>query len=176
MRFIHLVAVFPLFLYQAATALTESGFAVSQEYGLEKRGPAPAAGADGVCFVYTVQQGDTCANVAESHSVSTSDIDRWNTGSWSWRGCTNIMQGDFVCLSSGALPMPIALPNAVCGPQMPGSIRPENYADLASLNPCPSAQCVSLVFESSSPWSVLTISTVFSLVSMWNFIGLLQPR
>jgi hypothetical protein len=145
MKFIHLIAVSSQFLFSVTTASVLGSFAVSRQSGLGRRDAAPVPGADGVCFTYTVQEGDTCDKVAESHSVSTSDIETWNTGSWGWRGCTKIMQGDFVCLSSGALPMPVALPNAVCGPQMPGSIRPQNYADLASLNPCFSGQCVSLM-------------------------------
>ena len=95
---------------------------------------------------------ETCAKIAESYSVSVSDIETWNTGSWGWSGCSNIAQGDFVCLSSGALPMPKALPNAVCGPQVPGTMRPANYADLASVNPCPMGQCVSIIFVILLSW------------------------
>lgn len=54
------------------------------------------------------------------------------------------MQGDFICLGPGAIPMPVALPNAKCGPQVVGTGRPANMGDLASLNPCPSKdECVS---------------------------------
>lgn len=142
MKLICLVTVC-LFWLQTATALSERTFGGYQGNEHTKR-DAPVAGGDGICFTYTVQWEDSCAKIAESHSVSVSDIELWNTGSWGWSGCANIAQGDFVCLSSGALPMPKALPNAVCGPQVPGAMRPANYADLPSVNPCPMGQCVSI--------------------------------
>lgn len=146
MNSIRLFSVF-LFWLQTVTASTEPH---------TKRG-APVAGADGICFTYTVQWGENCAKIAESHSVSVSDIEVWNTGSWGWSGCPNIAQGDFVCLSSGALPMPKALPNAVCGPQVPGTMRPTDYADLSSVNPCPKGQCVSI--------PIVTLVRVFGVYS-----------
>ncbi|KAJ5561992.1 hypothetical protein N7461_000753 [Penicillium sp. DV-2018c] len=102
---------------------------------------APVPGADGICYTYTIQQGDTCATLSDRYQITTANIEAWNTGSWDWRGCTKMQQGDFICLSTGAFPMPVALPQATCGPQVPGTARPDNYANLASLNPCPSDQC-----------------------------------
>ena len=66
---------------------------------------------------------------------------------WGWNGCGHLEQGSFICLSNGKAPMPMALPQAICGPQVPGTARPSNMADLASLNPCPSAECVSPLFR-----------------------------
>ena len=45
-------------------------------------------------------------------------------------------------------PMPVALPHATCGPQVPGTVRPKKYSDLASLNLCPANQCVSILRNS----------------------------
>lgn len=67
-----------------------------------------------------------------------------------------------ICLGPGAIPMPVALPGPVCGPQVIGTGRPGNMDDLANLNPSPSTdECVSLSFFfvssvpflSSSFWS-----------------------
>ncbi|CAI7567680.1 unnamed protein product [Penicillium bialowiezense] len=85
--------------------------------------------------------------MAGMYSVSVADIETWNIGSWGWKGCSEIKLGDFVCVSSGALPMPKALPDAVCGPQTPGATRPANYADLASVKPCLPSNCCSRWFQ-----------------------------
>lgn len=127
-----------------ATAQSGRSFGDSHGHSLNKRAPLAPDG-DGICYTYTIQEGDTCAKLAQRYQVTTSNIETWNVGSWGWPGCAKIKQGDFVCLSSGALPMPVALPNAVCGPQVPGTRRPIKYSDLASLNPCPSTQCVSVI-------------------------------
>lgn len=133
-----------LLFVHIATAQSGHGFGDSHGHSLKKRG-AFAPGGDGICYTYTIQEGDTCAKLAEYYKITTKNIETWNVGSWGWPGCAKIKQGDFVCLSSGALPMPVALPHAVCGPQVPGTRRPGNYADLASLNRCPSNQCVSVI-------------------------------
>ncbi|KAF4770863.1 hypothetical protein HAV15_012874 [Penicillium sp. str.  len=130
-----------LFLVHLATAQSGHGFGDSHGHSLNKRSPL-APGADGICYTYIIQEHDTCARLAERYQITTSNIETWNVGSWGWPGCARLKQGDFVCLSSGALPMPVALPNAVCGPQVPGTQRPAKYGDLASLNPCPSNQCL----------------------------------
>ncbi|CRL19484.1 Chitin-binding, type 1 [Penicillium camemberti] len=129
-----------LLLVRIATAQSGHGFGGSHGHSLNKRSPL-APGGDGICYTYIIQEHDTCARLAERYQITTSNIETWNVGSWGWPGCARLKQGDFVCLSSGALPMPVALPNAVCGPQVPGTQRPAKYGDLASLNPCPSNQC-----------------------------------
>ncbi|KAJ5185613.1 Peptidoglycan-binding Lysin subgroup [Penicillium cf. griseofulvum] len=138
MTYIHLF-ISLLLVYLAAA---QSAHAASKSHGhsLTKR-DAPVPSANGVCYTYTIQRGDTCAKIAERHQITTSNIETWNIGAWGWSGCDKVKQGDFVCLSSGALPMPVALPRATCGPQVPGTRRPGNYVDLASLNPCSSNQC-----------------------------------
>ncbi|KAJ5951095.1 uncharacterized protein N7479_009508 [Penicillium vulpinum] len=133
-----------LSLLFAHIVAAQSGHASGDSHGhsLNKRA-APVPGANGVCYTYTIQRGDTCAILAQRYLITTSNIEAWNTGAWDWAGCGKVKQGDFVCLSSGSLPMPVALPRATCGPQVPGTRRPSNYADLASLNLCSSNQCCS---------------------------------
>lgn len=104
---------------------------------------APQANSNGLCYKYVVQAGETCSVIAQAHSITTADIETYNARSWAWPGCGQISQGSFICLSSGEPPMPVALPNAVCGPQVPGTARPNSWSDLGSLNPCAANECVS---------------------------------
>ncbi|KAJ5698869.1 hypothetical protein N7462_000874 [Penicillium macrosclerotiorum] len=97
-----------------------------------------SAGPDGICYTYVVQGGDTCARVTQKYHLTAADINQYNANNWLWKGCDLIAQGDFICLSPGDPPMPVALAAAVCGPQVPGTVRPSTWSDLASLNPCPS--------------------------------------
>ncbi|KAJ5494415.1 Peptidoglycan-binding Lysin subgroup [Penicillium fimorum] len=131
----------PLSLLLVHIAAAQSGHAGNSHGHSPTKRAAFAPGPDGICHTYTIQSGETCAMLAERYQITTSNIETWNTGAWDWSGCANVKQGDFVCLTSGSLPMPVALPHATCGPQVPGTRRPGEYSDLGSLNPCPSNQC-----------------------------------
>ncbi|KXG53226.1 Peptidoglycan-binding Lysin subgroup [Penicillium griseofulvum] len=102
---------------------------------------APKPTTDGYCFKYIIQGYDTCSLIAKKHSITEADIESFNKDTWAWLGCDRLYQGDFICLSAGKPPMPMALPQATCGPQVPGTVRPAKWADLAGLNPCPSSKC-----------------------------------
>ncbi|KAJ5169870.1 Peptidoglycan-binding Lysin subgroup [Penicillium coprophilum] len=104
---------------------------------------APVPTKDGFCFKYIIQGYDTCALIAQKHGITAADIESFNKDTWAWLGCRQLYQGDFICLSAGKPPMPMALPQATCGPQVPGTVRPSKWSDLAGLNPCPSSKCVS---------------------------------
>lgn len=97
----------------------------------------------GICPSYVTQASDTCSTIAQQFNITTDLLKDYNNGTWRWAGCEGLKQGTIICTGPGSPPMPVALPRATCGPQMPGSMRPKNFADLASLNPCPSNQCVS---------------------------------
>lgn len=103
----------------------------------------PRPDANGICFQYAVQEIDTCQSIAEAHQITAADIETYNTAVWRWTGCANIKQGELLCLSPGEPMMPVALPQATCGPQVPGTARPDNYARMSTLNPCPASACVS---------------------------------
>lgn len=108
---------------------------------------SPQKGSDGICHTYVVQGPDTCASIAQAFGITEKDIETFNADTFSWKGCDKMYQGIFICLSSGAPPMPMAFEGATCGPQVPGTIRPSNIADIDSLNPCPSGKCVSDSFQ-----------------------------
>ncbi|KAJ5779772.1 hypothetical protein N7457_007492 [Penicillium paradoxum] len=104
---------------------------------------APQPDTNGLCASYIIQGYDTCKLIAKAHGITEADIERFNKNTWSWLGCRQLYQGDFICVSTGNPPMPMALPHATCGPQVPGTVRPKNWADLAGLNPCAAPQCCS---------------------------------
>ncbi|KAJ9485596.1 hypothetical protein VN97_g7750 [Penicillium thymicola] len=135
---------------------------------------APQADSYGICYKYAVQAGETCSAIAQAHSITTANIETYNARSWAWPGCGQISQGSFICLSPGEPPMPVALPNAVCGPQVPGTARPNSWSDLGSLNPCAANECVSREFETLSLSSISNILTVLLVGSLWNHFGLLH--
>ena len=110
---------------------------------LVPRADPPTADARGICYSYPVQATDTCQSIAQAHQITAADIEKYSAGVWGWKGCDHMKQGDLICLSAGEPVMPVALPHATCGPQVPGTARPLNYAILSSLNPCASGQCVS---------------------------------
>ncbi|KAJ6064152.1 hypothetical protein N7499_012832 [Penicillium canescens] len=110
--------------------------------------PAPLPGTDGICYTYIVQGQDTCTSIGKQHSITMADIEAFNKNSWEWLGCDKpLYQGAFICLSAGAAPMPVALPQATCGPQVPGTTRPSNFDLLGALNPCPNKECC-------APWGI----------------------
>ncbi|KAJ5963364.1 uncharacterized protein N7479_003240 [Penicillium vulpinum] len=104
---------------------------------------APRATTDGLCAKYVVQTGESCAMIAKANSITVADIETYNAQTWGWPGCQNILQGASICISSGDPLMPITLPDAICGPQVPGTKRPNNWSDLGSLNPCADNECCS---------------------------------
>lgn len=103
----------------------------------------PQADSNGICYKDVVQAAETCSVIAQAHSITTADIETYNTRGWAWIGCGQIPQGDFICLSTGEPPMPVTLPNAVCSHQVPGTPRPNIWSELGSLNPCLENECVS---------------------------------
>ncbi|KAJ5592330.1 hypothetical protein N7537_009234 [Penicillium hordei] len=97
----------------------------------------------GYCYAYTIRDGDTCAKIAKGYKITETKIETWNTHTTAWYGCNKLQVGGQVCLSEGQPPMPVAIGDAVCGPQVPGTARPKLWTEIASLNPCPAGQCCS---------------------------------
>ncbi|KAJ5519980.1 Peptidoglycan-binding Lysin subgroup [Penicillium fimorum] len=95
------------------------------------------------CYTHTVRSGDSCAKIAEGYKVTTANIETWNTNTTAWYGCSDLQDGGQVCISKGEPPMPVAISNAVCGPQVPGTGRPRMSFMIPTLNPCPAGQCCS---------------------------------
>jgi GH18 family chitinase len=68
-------------------------------------------------------------------------IETLNKKTWGWAGCKNLQPGQKICLSKGDPPMPAPVANAICGPQVPGTMRPTDGTALKDLNPCPLSVC-----------------------------------
>ncbi|KAH8429504.1 uncharacterized protein LDX57_007166 [Aspergillus melleus] len=104
----------------------------------------PKPGPDGSCAAYNVVGQDTCAKIAAEYSLSVSDLEDFNKGTWGWAGCNNLMLGTKMCLSKGSPPLPGEISNAVCGPQVPGTKSPGKDQKLADLNPCKLNACCNI--------------------------------
>ncbi|KAJ5364252.1 class V chitinase-like protein, partial [Penicillium cataractarum] len=100
-----------------------------------------------VCNTYTVKSGDYCDSIISKYAISVTELESYNSRTWGWSGCNALQSGRLICVSSGEPPMPAALAGAVCGPQVPGTQCPSNWADLESLNPCPLNDCPKLHFQ-----------------------------
>ncbi|KAK3317910.1 killer toxin alpha/beta [Apodospora peruviana] len=104
----------------------------------------PKKGADGVCATYRVEHGNNCCTIATNNGLTYEEIDKFNNGTtWGWYGCGKLLQDVNICLSEGKPPMPYPFPNAVCGPTVPGTRRPEGEGNtkIPDLNPCPLNAC-----------------------------------
>lgn len=80
--------------------------------------PGPKPDESGNCFVYIVEDGDLCIDIAEEHKMEANKIDDYNKLTWGWTGCNNLQRGSKICLSEGKPPFPAADEIAMCGPQV----------------------------------------------------------
>lgn len=102
----------------------------------------PKPNADGSCFPYTIKANDVCKTIAASYDITVTQLEKYNTRTWAWPGCSRpLWVGTIICLTSGTPPMPAPVANAVCGPQKPGTSVPSSGTDIATLNPCPLNAC-----------------------------------
>ncbi|KAH8883288.1 glycoside hydrolase [Thozetella sp. PMI_491] len=101
----------------------------------------PKPEADGSCHKYVVIQDDYCDKIAAANGLTSDDLEDLNQNTWGWSGCKSLWVGMYMCLSKGDPPMPAPLENARCGPQVPGTEKPNNDTKLADLNPCPLNVC-----------------------------------
>lgn len=101
----------------------------------------PKPNDDGSCATVSVSKGQTCSSIAAARSLTVKDIEGFNKKTWGFNGCKNLWAEAVICVSKGSPPMPNSIANAVCGPQKPGTKKPDNMEDLAKLNPCPLNAC-----------------------------------
>ncbi|RHZ55467.1 hypothetical protein CDV55_101207 [Aspergillus turcosus] len=101
----------------------------------------PQPQADGTCNTYRIHDGDGCFDLADTHYLKQQDIEAFNKNTWGWAGCGHLQKGQLICLSKGTPPMPSPIPDATCGPQVPGTKKPAKGTALADLNPCPLNAC-----------------------------------
>ncbi|KAF3158723.1 hypothetical protein TWF788_004529 [Orbilia oligospora] len=104
----------------------------------------PKPKSDGSCFSYKVKAGDSCDAIAAEYTLTIDQIKNLNKKTWGWSGCQPLYAGTIICLSTGTPPFPAPIPNAVCGPQKPGSTPPPAGSNIADLNPCPLNACCNI--------------------------------
>lgn len=101
---------------------------------------SPKIQLDGSCDTHNVTAGESCDAIASALSIKVTDIDAWNKHTWRFPGCKGLQAGQVICVSKGSPPMPLPLDNALCGPQVPNTTKPDNISEqgvLENLNPCP---------------------------------------
>ncbi|KAK6348664.1 hypothetical protein TWF718_006452 [Orbilia javanica] len=118
--------------------------------------PKPLA--DGTCASVVVKSGDYCAAIAASNGLTVANLETFNKQTWGWTGCKNLLAGIRMCLSTGKPPMPAAVKNAICGPQVPGSKPPAAGKTLASLNPCKLNACCNIWGQCGTTSDFCTVS------------------
>ncbi|KAK6502020.1 hypothetical protein TWF481_009838 [Arthrobotrys musiformis] len=118
--------------------------------------PKPLA--DGTCASVVVKSGDYCSKIAASNGLTVANLETFNKQTWGWTGCSNLLAGIRMCLSTGKPPMPAAVKNAICGPQVPGSKPPAAGKTLASLNPCKLNACCNIWGQCGTTSDFCTIS------------------
>lgn len=93
----------------------------------------PSENDDGSCYSYTVQSGDTCTSIANKYTPLTVDeLNSYNSKTYQWYGCSDLLAKQKICLSSGKPPRPTPNPDAQCGPLAPGDL----YNSECPLNAC----------------------------------------
>ncbi|KAJ5279772.1 hypothetical protein N7478_005144 [Penicillium angulare] len=104
---------------------------------------SPKKNPDGSCHVYTVQKGDFCSDIEDANKMKRGTIEKYNNQTWGWAGCTLMQNGANICLSDGTPPFPASTDDAVCGPQVKGTVEPKGmpYTNWTNLNPCPLNAC-----------------------------------
>ncbi|KAF2667536.1 glycoside hydrolase [Microthyrium microscopicum] len=104
----------------------------------------PRQHADGSCASYAIKSGEYCSLIAGANGISVQDIENFNRNTWGWSGCEAVFPDVKICLSPGDPPMPNPIPNAVCGPQKPGTPSVPRGGKLADMNPCPIKSCCNI--------------------------------
>ncbi|GIJ99593.1 hypothetical protein Aspvir_001727 [Aspergillus viridinutans] len=138
------------------SSLTVGEYLCCSEGTLPDYSPQPDD--DDNCYVYLVQTGDTCDSIAAAYDTTTAKIESYNNDTWGWMGCSDLLVGNNICLSSGWPPMPTVITNAVCGPQVNGTPTAPHGTNLSTLNECPLNACCDIWGQCGTTAEFCTIS------------------
>ncbi|KAF1819301.1 glycoside hydrolase family 18 protein [Dissoconium aciculare CBS 342.82] len=119
---------------------------------------SPKPYANGTCYTYVVVSGDSCSSIAAAHSLTPQTIEIFNAKTWGWTGCSKLFAGYNICLSKGNIPMPLPVPNTVCGPQVPGTPAAPPGTNLSTLNGCLLNACCDIWGQCGTTAEFCTIS------------------
>ncbi|KAI0476854.1 class V chitinase Chi100 [Xylaria cf. heliscus] len=118
----------------------------------------PSPYKNGTCYTYTVIKGDSCSSLAASYDITEDNIETWNANTWGWYGCSDLLAGYTICLSSGYAPQPAIVANAVCGPQVNGTAILPGGTNFSSINECPLNACCDIWGQCGTTAEFCTIS------------------
>jgi hypothetical protein len=104
---------------------------------------SPKPNPDSSCATYLVVADDSCSKLEGLYSLTTLQIETYNKNTWGWSGCNNLQIGVKMCLSIGTPPFPPPAANAICGPQIVGTL-PSPPKLPEALNPCPLNACCNI--------------------------------
>lgn len=97
------------------------------------------------CPTHVLEQGDTCLSIAEKYGLSGwQEVDKLNDGkTWGWVDCGRMYAHTVICVGEGDAPLPNPVEGVECGPQVPGTVWPEDGTPIGELNPCSGGKCCS---------------------------------
>ncbi|KAM7192236.1 hypothetical protein V8F20_008938 [Naviculisporaceae sp. PSN 640] len=105
----------------------------------------PKKNPDGTCATHVVKKDEICYDIQEKYLLEQGDIEKFNQKkTWGFTTCKGMQENAIICISEGEPPMPAPINNSVCGPQVPGTLRPTNGTKWADLNPCPLNVCCNI--------------------------------
>lgn len=96
---------------------------------------------NGTCYTYLAQAGDSCSSLAAAYDITSDSIETWNDDTWDSYGCSDLLAGYTICLSSGYAPQPAKVVNAECGPQLNGTAILPGGTNFSTTNECPLNAC-----------------------------------
>ncbi|KAH6648205.1 hypothetical protein BKA67DRAFT_683676 [Truncatella angustata] len=118
----------------------------------------PEPSADGYCYTYLVETGDSCASIGAAYDLTNAEIESYNSDTWGWYGCDDLLADYNICLSTGYPPQPATVPNAVCGPQVNDTAAAPPGTDFSTMNECPLNACCNTWGQCGTTSEFCTIS------------------
>ncbi|KAL1603425.1 hypothetical protein SLS60_005012 [Paraconiothyrium brasiliense] len=120
----------------------------------------PKPDADGNCATHLTQTNEGCASIAVARDLEPEDLEEFNKNTWGWNGCDpeNFYRDFLMCVSKGTPPMPATVPNAICGPMMPDTVKPPSGTNISELNPCPLNVCCNIWGQCGTTDDYCTVS------------------
>lgn len=92
--------------------------------------------------MHKADAGFGCFQIAQKFGISVDDIESFNKKTWGWAGCARMQKDQLMCLSRGNPPFPGPITGTMCGPQVPGTVKPAGgKTDYSDLNPCKLNSC-----------------------------------
>jgi hypothetical protein len=120
----------------------------------------PKPDKDGYCATHLTQTNEGCASIAVARDLEPEDLEEFNKNTWGWNGCDpqKFYRDFLMCVSKGIPPMPATIPNAMCGPMMPDTIKPPSRTNISELNPCPLNVCCNIWGQCGTTDDYCTVS------------------